>query len=74
MIEPMETLGKSLLILALVLAVVGGVFLLLSRAGVDRLPGEITYRGKGVTVYFPLGLSIALSLLLTILLNVFWRR
>lgn len=74
MAAPMETLGKSLIILALVLAMIGGVFLLLSRAGVDRLPGDIVYRGRGVTVYFPLGLAIALSLVLTIVLNLFWRR
>jgi hypothetical protein len=70
----METLGKSLIVLAVVLALAGGVFLLLSRAGVDRLPGDIVFRGKNVTVYLPLGLSIVVSVVLTILLNLFWRR
>ena len=70
----METVGKGLIVLAVALALAGAVFLLLLRAGVDRLPGDIVYRGKGVTFYFPLGLSIALSIVLTILLNLFWRR
>ena len=70
----METLGKSLIVLAVVLALAGGAFLLLSRAGVDRLPGDIVFRGKNVTVYLPLGLSIVVSVVLTILLNLFWRR
>jgi Protein of unknown function (DUF2905) len=69
-----ETLGKALIILAVFLALVGGVFVVLSRAGVDRLPGDIVYRGRNVTVYLPLGLSIVVSIVLTILLNLFWRR
>ena len=70
----METIGKTLLGLAIALAVVGTVLLLLSRAGVDRLPGDIVFRGRNVTVYVPLGLMILLSVLLTIALNLFWRR
>jgi hypothetical protein len=70
----METLGKSLMILAVVLAAAGAVFLLLSRAGLDRLPGDLVYRGDKVTVYVPLGLSILLSVVLTIALNLIWRR
>lgn len=70
----METLGKALLAFAVVLAVGGGIALLLSRLGLTRLPGDIVIRGKNVTFYFPLGLSIALSLLSTLLLNLFWRR
>ena len=70
----METLGKTLLALALFLAIVGGVLLLLSRMGVERLPGDIVLRGRNVTVYVPPGLMILLSLLLTLALNLFWRR
>ena len=70
----MEALGKTLLLFAIVLAVVGGAALLLSRLGMSRLPGDVVIRRKNVTFYFPLGLSIALSLLLTVVLNLFWRR
>ena len=70
----MEALGKTLLLFAVVLAVVGGAALLLSRLGMSRLPGDVVIRRKNVTFYFPLGLSIALSLLLTVVLNLFWRR
>jgi Protein of unknown function (DUF2905) len=69
-----EALGKTLLLFAIVLAVVGGAALLLSRLGMSRLPGDVVIRRKNVTFYFPLGLSIALSLLLTVVLNLFWRR
>jgi len=70
----METLGKTLLAFAVVLAVVGGTALLLSRLGMSRLPGDVVIRGKNVTVHFPLGLSIVLSLVLTVVLNLFWGK
>jgi uncharacterized integral membrane protein len=41
---------------------------------VDRLPGDLVFRRGGVTVYFPLGLMILLSVVGTILLNIFLRR
>jgi len=43
---------------------------------IGRLPGDIVYRGKNTTVYFPLATSILLSVVLTLLLYVVgkWRR
>ena len=70
----MEAAGKWLLVFAVALALVGGLMLLLSQLGVGRLPGDIVLRGKNVTVYLPIGLSILLSVVLTLLLNVFSRR
>lgn len=59
---------------AVVLLVLGALFLLLGRLGLDRLPGDLVFRRGGVTVYFPLGLMILLSVVGTILLNIFLRR
>lgn len=59
---------------ALVLLVLGGLFLLLGRLGFDRLPGDLVFRRGGLTVYLPIGLMILVSLVATILLNVFLRR
>jgi len=70
----LETLGKALLLFAVVLAVVGGLALLLSRLGMSRLPGDIVVHRKNVTVYVPLGLSVVLSVILTVVLNLLWRR
>ena len=66
--------GKVLIGAALALLVLGGLFLLLGRLGLDRLPGDLVFRRGGLTVYFPLGLMILLSVVGTILLNVFLRR
>ena len=59
---------------AIVLLVLGGLFLLFGRLGLDRLPGDLVFRRGNVTVYFPIGLMILLSIVGTILLNLFFRR
>lgn len=71
----METLGKVLLGLAVVLALVGGGLLLASRLGWSgRLPGDIVWKKGSFTFYAPLGLSLLLSIALTVVLNLFLRR
>jgi Protein of unknown function (DUF2905) len=65
----MVELGKALVSLGLLLAVIGGILLLAGRAGLPlgRLPGDFAWRGKNVQVFFPLGTSILVSILLTLL-------
>lgn len=66
----MFELGRVLVIFGLVLIVIGGLVMLLGRAGLPlgRLPGDILYRGKNTTFYFPLATSIVLSVLLSVIL------
>jgi hypothetical protein len=78
MIEAMGDFGKLLIGLGLALVVVGVVIVLLGRTHVPlgRLPGDIVYRGKNTTFYFPLVTCILLSIVLSALLYVVnrWRR
>lgn len=69
----MNELGKALLGFGLVLAVIGAVLLLAGRFGLPlgRLPGDMAYRGKHVSVYFPLGTSILISIVLSVLFYIF---
>ena len=69
-----ESLGRILIGVAIVLLVLGGLFLVLGRLGIDRLPGDLVFRRGNATVYFPIGLMILLSVVGTILLNLFLRR
>ena len=71
----MNELGKALLGLGLLLAVIGGALLVAARLGLPlgRLPGDMAYRGKHVSVYFPLGTSILISIVLSILFYLFSR-
>jgi len=59
---------------AVVLLVLGGVYFLLGRFGVDRLPGDLVLRRGNFTLYFPIGLMILLSVIGTIVLNIVFRR
>jgi DUF2905 family protein len=66
--------GRLLLVLALVIAVVGVILILAGRGLIPRLPGDIAVERKNFRFYFPLGTSILVSLVLTLLLNLFLRR
>jgi len=64
----MLDLGKLLVGLGLALLIIGGIVMLLSRTGLPlgRLPGDILYRGKSTTFYFPLATSILVSIVLSL--------
>jgi hypothetical protein len=70
----LEGIGKLLIGGAVVLLVLGGLFVLLGRFGLDRLPGDLVFRRGNFTIYFPIGLMILLSIIGTIVLNLFFRR
>jgi hypothetical protein len=70
----LEGIGKLLIGGAVVLIVLGGIFLLLSRFGLDRLPGDLVFRRGNFMVYVPIGLMVLVSVLSTVLLNIFLRR
>jgi hypothetical protein len=67
----MMSLGRLLVLAGVILVVVGGLIMLLGRAGLPlgRLPGDIAYRGKNTTVYFPIVTCIVLSVVLSL---IFW--
>ncbi len=70
----LDGFGKLLIGGALLLLVLGGMFLLLGRLGLDRLPGDLVLRRDNLTVYFPIGLMVMLSIVGTVVLNVLLRR
>jgi multisubunit Na+/H+ antiporter MnhG subunit len=70
----LDGLGKLLIGGAIVLLVIGALFLMLGRLGVDRLPGDLVLRRGNATFYFPVGLMILLSVVGTIVLNLVFRR
>ena len=55
--------------------VVGLVPMLAGKTGLPlgRLPGDISYRGKNTTFYFPIATSILLSVALSLILYVVSR-
>jgi hypothetical protein len=71
----MNELGKTLLGLGLLIAIVGVLLLLAGRIGLPlgRLLGDIAYKGKNVSVFFPLGTCILISIVLSVLFWLFSR-
>ena len=71
----LSSLGKLLVTVGLLIAIAGGLLWLLglSPLGVGRLPGDIHLRGERWSFYFPLTTCIIISIILTILLNIFVR-
>jgi hypothetical protein len=68
-------LGKVLVLLGGVIVLVGLGMVLAGRANfpLGRLPGDLVYRGKNTTFYFPLGTSILISVILSVLMYVVGR-
>jgi len=68
-------LGKFLVLLGGIVVIVGLALILLGRTNlpIGRLPGDIVYRGKNTTFYFPLATSIVVSVVLSVLLYVIGR-
>jgi hypothetical protein len=66
----MAELGRLLVILGMALVVIGGIVMLLGRTALPlgRLPGDILYKGKNATFYFPLATSILISVVLSVIL------
>ena len=72
--QPLELIGRWLVIFGIGLALVGGIVWLLGRIpGVQNLPGTIKIETPGMTCLIPLLASIVLSLVLTVVLNIIIR-
>ena len=61
--------GRIVVLVGVVLVVIGAI----AAFGV-RLPGDITIRGAHGAIYIPIATMIVVSVVLTILANLFLRR
>jgi hypothetical protein len=61
------TLGRTLLAVGLALAGIGLLLELAPALRLGRLPGDLSFGGSGWRVYVPIGTSLLLSLLLTLI-------
>ena len=67
-------LGRIILIIGVLLVVVGGLAALGVRLPFGRLPGDIAIEGERGGIYFPIVTMIIVSVVLTVLFNLFLRR
>jgi hypothetical protein len=67
-------LGKALIFFGVMLVVAGLLLLFADRIPfLGRLPGDIVYKKGNFTLYVPLATMIIVSVLLTIIFNIFRR-
>ena len=70
----MVELGKTLIVLGIILAVIGAAMWGLGGLPIiGRLPGDIYIRRGNFSFYFPLATCIVLSVILTLIMMLFRR-
>jgi hypothetical protein len=72
--QSMGQVGRGLLVFGALLLLLGGALIIAEKLGLGRLPGDIVVERKGFRLYAPLATSILVSLVLTLLANLFLRR
>jgi len=71
----MSEFGKIIIIFGIILVIVGVVLLFSSKIPlIGKLPGDILIKRDGFTFYFPIATSIIISIILTIIINIFLRK
>lgn len=72
----MEGIGRSLILFGLLIAAVGVLLVIGDRLPfrIGRLPGDIVWKGRNTTFYFPVVTSILVSVILTLVMWLFNRR
>lgn len=70
----MEGMGKSLIIIGLLLIVIGVAIAFGPRIPfIGKLPGDIYIKKDNFTFYFPLASSILISVIITLIMYLFRR-
>ena len=66
-------MGQSIFILGCTFVVVGLMLMGWERMGIAKLPGDILIKKGNVTVFFPIATMLIVSVVLTVIANLFRR-
>ncbi len=70
-----QELGRTLILIGAIMVVAGVVLVFAHRIPfLGRLPGDVVVQKRNFTLYFPIATGLLLSLLLTVVLNLWSRR
>lgn len=70
----MGSIGRVIISLGILLIIIGAAITFGSKIGLGRLPGDIFIKKGNTTFYFPIVTSIIVSIVLTVIANLFFRR
>ena len=62
---------KLLIILGIVILVIGLLYPYIKKLGLEQLPGDIMFKSGNSTFFFPIVTYIVISVVLTIIFNLF---
>lgn len=72
---PLFSMGKLVLMVGIFLSIIGLLMLFAGKFfNLGRLPGDLFIQRGSFSFYFPIVSSILLSIILTLVLNLFFRR
>jgi hypothetical protein len=74
-VDGLEPLGRSLVVLGVVIAAIGAVMIVGPRIPyLGRLPGDIRIERDGLTIYIPLASMLLISVVASVILGLLNRR
>jgi len=74
-VSPLDSMGRFIVLMGIILVAVGGLMMFSGKLfNLGRLPGDIFIQRGNFTFYFPLATSIIISIVLTLLLSILFRR
>jgi hypothetical protein len=74
-VDGLEPLGRSLIVLGVVIAAIGAVMIVGPRIPyLGRLPGDIRIERDGLTIYIPLASMLLISVVASVILGLLNRR
>ncbi len=69
--RPLDTMQKAIIIAGIVLVLIGILYPCLGKLPFGRLPGDIFHQSENVSFVFPIVTCIIISIILTIVFNLF---
>lgn len=70
----MGSIGKVIITLGVTFIIIGIIITYGNKLGLGRLPGDIFVKKGNITFYFPILTCVIISILLTLIGNLFFRR
>ncbi|MDD4202513.1 MAG: DUF2905 domain-containing protein [Candidatus Omnitrophica bacterium] len=67
-------IGKSLIVIGIVLIATGVVFILFKNMGMGHLPGDIMIKKENFAFYFPITTCVVISVVLSLVLWIFYKK
>jgi hypothetical protein len=63
-----QQIGKWLIAVGIIVALLGAIVMLLGRIGLFRLPGDLEFGSRNWRIYVPIASCIVISIILTVIL------